>query len=68
MGAPVFGLINRIVLNPVGTIERVRTVSTSNFGVLSFDLNAWGIDTYIGVVRYVVIFVALMAGYFVIFG
>ena len=68
MGAPVFGLINRIVLNPVGTIERVRTVTTSNFGVLSFDLNAWGIDTYIGVVRYVVIFVALMAGYFVIFG
>jgi len=68
MAAPVFGLINRIVLNPVGTIERVRTVSTNNFGVLSFDLNVWGIDTYIGVVRYVVIFVALMAGYFVIFG
>lgn len=66
--APVFGLINRIVINPTGTIQRVRAVSTANFGVLTFDLSAWGIDTYIGVVRYVVIFVALMAGYFVIFG
>lgn len=66
--APVFGLINRIVINPVGTIERVRTVNTSNFGALTFNLNQWGIDTYIGVVRYVVIFAALIAGYFVIFG
>lgn len=66
--APVFGLINRIIINPTGTIERVQTVTTSNFGVLTFNLNLWGIDTYIGVIRYVVIFVALMAGYFVIFG
>lgn len=66
--APVFGLINRIVINPSGTIQRIRTVNTANFGALTFDLSAWGIDTYIGVVRYVVIFVALMAGYFVIFG
>jgi len=66
--APVFGLINRIVINPVGTIERVRTVNTANFGALTFNLNQWGIDTYIGVIRYVVIFVALIAGYFVIFG
>jgi len=68
MAAPVFGLINRIVINPTGTIEHVRTVHTTNFGTLRFDLSAWGIDTYIGVVRYVVIFAALMAGYFVIFG
>lgn len=67
MAAPVFGLINRIVINPTGTIERVRSVNT-RYGALRFDLSAWGIDTYIGVVRYVVIFVALLAGYFVIFG
>jgi hypothetical protein len=68
MAAPVFGLINRIVINPTGTIERVQTVSTASFGTVTFNLNQWGIDTYIGVVRYVVIFAALMAAYFVIFG
>lgn len=66
--APVFGLLNNLVINPTGSVLRTNSAGTSRWGTLVFDLTPWGINTWIGVLRYCVLFTAMIGAYFVIFG
>jgi hypothetical protein len=66
--APIFMLLNNLVINPSGSVLRTNSAGTSRWGTLVFDLTPWGIDTWIGVLRYCVLFSAMLGAYFVIFG
>lgn len=68
LAAPIFGLINNLVINPTGTVLKSQDAVTSQWGTLHFDLTPWGVDTWIAVLRYVVLFSAMVSAYFIIFG
>lgn len=66
---PVLGLISRLVVDPgSGSIAKSATASTSHFGTISLDMNAWGLSTLVSMIRFGVLGAAIIGAYFIVFG
>lgn len=66
--APLLSFLNKLVINPAAG-QKVTTVSVSasGFGSHTVDLNAWGLETFVGIIRFVLVGGAFVAAYYIIF-
>lgn len=66
--APLLSFLNKLVINPsAGQKTTTAIVSASGFGSHTVDLNAWGLDTFVGIIRFIIIGGAFVAAYYIIF-
>ena len=66
--APLLSFLNKLVINPAAG-QKVTTVnvSASGFGSHTVDLNAWGLETFVAIIRFVLVGGAFVAAYYIIF-
>lgn len=70
MGAPVFGLISKLVINPTGgeSVCAVRTITTQHMGTLTVDPSSFSCSTLVAVFRFAILGTCVIVAYMILFG